>query len=403
MKRLTIIIVFILLHSSMAAAGFIGPTTIIEKQWGKGDTAFGFNAGEIKDQFPEKFIVLTNGSIIIEDWVNDRLKIYNGDGTYSKSIKQPGLGFCELDSDRIIMFSWDKVVKGQSIGVFNLSQEKYIWIDRSRIFDSDSASVNFANNNIFVWDGKNGYQYTPTGQLIKTSATEPPELGIVQSQKIADKQYKVTVTYPDRSWSTIEGSESFNYQRDINGNFYGLNDNTAARFNSCGKELGRVVFPKLKYKPRSARKISGTPPADAEVPLPAVAEEYGKPVLAPNGDVYTWKRTPDKYSIVKWTWQDDANTPTGPDAPAGLAVAASTTGLYLTWTASPQDPGCVSGYEISRSATSGGTFSVVATVDKSILNYNDTTAVVGTTYYYKLRAKAGNDFSAYTAEASGMR
>ena len=44
--------------------------------------------------------------------------------------------------------------------------------------------------------------------------------------------------------------------------------------------------------------------------------EYGSPILAPNGDVYTWKRTPDKYSIIKWTWKDDPNAPKCPDTSA---------------------------------------------------------------------------------------
>jgi hypothetical protein len=30
-----------------------------------------------------------------------------------------------------------------------------------------------------------------------------------------------------------------------------------------------------------------------------VDEEYGQPVIAPNGDVYNGKCTPDKYSILK--------------------------------------------------------------------------------------------------------
>ena len=149
----------------------------------------------------------------------------------------------------------------------------------------------------------------------------------------------------------------------------------------------------------------GNSPADHDATrcLGESDAQYGSPVVAFNGDVYTWKRTPDKYSIVKWTWTDDPNQPSGPDAPANLAVAASTTGLYLTWTASPNDPGCVTGYEISRSDSSGGALSVIATVDKGVLNYNDTTAAVGTTYYYKLRAKSGTDFSTYTNEVSGKR
>jgi hypothetical protein len=190
--------------------------------------------------------------------------------------------------------------------------------------------------------------------------------------------------------------------RDANNNFYGFNNKTAVRYSRCGKELGRITMPQLQYQP-STSAANANVPLNEETPRPGVALEYGSPSLAPNGDVYTWKRTPDKYSIVKWTWVDDPNQPSGPDAPTNLAAAPSISGLYLTWTASPNDPGCVTGYEISRSDTSGGTLSVIATVDKGVLSYNDTTAAVGTTYYYKLRAKSGNDFSAYTNEASGKR
>ena len=132
-------------------------------------------------------------------------------------------------------------------------------------------------------------------------------------------------------------------------------------------------------------------------------EEYGPPVISPNGDVYTWKRTPDKYSILKWQWQDDPNVPAGPDAPTGLTVMPSTSGIYLTWTASPQDPGCVTGYEIARATSAGGVFSTVATIGKGVLKYNDTTVETGITYYYKVRALAGTDSSAYTSEMSGKR
>ena len=131
--------------------------------------------------------------------------------------------------------------------------------------------------------------------------------------------------------------------------------------------------------------------------------EYGKSVFAPNGDVYTWKRTPDKYAILKWTWVDDPNVPTGPDAPTGLTLMPSTTGLYLTWTASAQDPGCVTGYEVARATSSGGVFSSVATVDKGVIKYNDTTASTNTTYYYKIRAVAGSEYSLYTSEVSGKK
>jgi hypothetical protein len=63
----------------------------------------------------------------------------------------------------------------------------------------------------------------------------------------------------------------------------------------------------------------------------------------------------------------------------------------------------VPGYEIARAATSGGVYSTVATVDKGVVKYNDATANAGTTYYYKVRAKAGDEYSPFTPEVSGKR
>ena len=45
--------------------------------------------------------------------------------------------------------------------------------------------------------------YSPTGQLIKTYTSRPPELGVVTETPLGNGQYKVTVTYPDRVWSII--------------------------------------------------------------------------------------------------------------------------------------------------------------------------------------------------------
>jgi hypothetical protein len=115
------------------------------------------------------------------------------------------------------------------------------------------------------------------------------------------------------------------------------------------------------------------------------------------------KRTPDAYSILKWTWQDEPNVPSGPDAPTNIAAASSINGLYLTWVASPQDPGCVTGYEVSRATSAGGVSTTVGTVNGGVLKYNDTSATAGTMYYYKIRAVSGTEFSPYTVETPGKR
>ena len=183
--------------------------------------------------------------------------------------------------------------------------------------------------------------------------------------------------------------------RDAKGNIYGVNSGGVWRFNQCGKEIAELTIPSGDKESVPIQGSGGR--------TLALDVDYGPPIVARNGDVYAWRKTDFKYSIVKWTWVDDPNVPTGPDAPSGLAVTPSINGLYLTWTASPNDPGCVTKYEIARSTTSGGVFSTVGTVEKGILKYNDATAEVGTQYFYKVRAMAGSEYSPYTAEVSGKR
>lgn len=142
-----------------------------------------------------------------------------------------------------------------------------------------------------------------------------------------------------------------------------------------------------------------------DLPQDPDAIEYDQqPVFAENGDVYIWKRTPDTYSILKWQWVDvPADPQPGPDAPENLKIIPSLNGLYLTWGASPQDPGCVDHYEIERATSADGIYTPAATVDKGTLNFNDTTVLPGSTYYYKVRALADGLSSEFTAPISGTR
>jgi len=166
------------------------------------------------------------------------------------------------------------------------------------------------------------------------------------------------------------------------------------KISSCGKILGHVQLP--------TDEISDYTVVGGEKYANYIAR-YGNATFGADGNVYTWKKTDAKYSILKWTWVDDPNVLTGPDAPTGLSLIPSTTGLYLTWTASPSDPGCVTGYEVSRATSAGGVGSTVATVNAGVVKYNDATATAGTTYYYKIRAVAGSEYSPYTSEVSGKR
>lgn len=360
------VITLVISAASKTNAAWQGPAEMISGAWGNDVKQFGIEHGDSGDDFPLIEAITPDNKIVITDMVNKKQIVYGLDSSFVKEVK------------------W--VVKSQTGGRTYYDIAEY----------SFGPVVGYSDDgNIYTGSGNKYFLKSPTGQLIKTSATRPLELGSVSEQYIAPGQYKVTVKYPDKEWGLVGEGALPKYIRDTKGNLIGYGEVQAIRYTSCGKELAVLTMPE-----KNVKEISRGPAVEPKV---KVLEEYGSPVIAPNGDVYTWKRTPDKYSILKWTWKDDPNVPTGPDAPTGLSVAASINGLYLTWTASPQDPGCVTGYEVARATSAGGVYSTIATTEKGVVKYNDTTAEAGTTYYYKVRAKAGSEYSNYTAEVSGKR
>jgi fibronectin type 3 domain-containing protein len=95
---------------------------------------------------------------------------------------------------------------------------------------------------------------------------------------------------------------------------------------------------------------------------------------------------------------------TPPVAPTNLhVVSASPVGVALEWDAVVGDP-ALYGYEVLRSESDGGPYTVITTVTGT--SYNDTAVVEGDTYYYVVRAldesfnRSGNsDQVSATAEA----
>lgn len=254
---------------SFSFGSWQGPTEIVNGGWGTGDANFGIESGDTSDRFPSLAAILFDGRIVVSDQVNKRETIYKSDGTLLKTIPWDVYqnGTKTMNPDYPSNQYWN---------VQGYTPEGNVWIEISSKYALKS----------------------PTGQLIKTSTTRPLELGVVSQKHLGNKQYKVTVKYPDKEWSIIGRGAVPQYIRDLNGNLYGSGEKQAIRYSYCGKELARLTMPGDNIE-----EISRGAQLEPKI---NVLEEYGEPIIAPNGDVYTWKRTPTKYSIIKWTWVDDA-------------------------------------------------------------------------------------------------
>jgi hypothetical protein len=101
--------------------------------------------------------------------------------------------------------------------------------------------------------------------------------------------------------------------------------------------------------------------------------------------------------------QGVSKTGNGLGAPTQLRLVIVPNGFKLTWKPSPEDSGVVTGYEIVRGDLASGPFIKIATLDKGVFEYIDTTASREIIYYYKVRAVAGTVYSPYSNTVTGER
>ena len=89
-------------------------------------------------------------------------------------------------------------------------------------------------------------------------------------------------------------------------------------------------------------------------------------------------------------------TPPGPATPTGLTATPTNLSIALQWSASAN----ASGYNLQRSLTNGGPYSILAGLPTT--NYSDTAVSPGVTYYYVVSATNSAAFSANSLQASAV-
>src|SRR4029079_7511757 len=90
-----------------------------------------------------------------------------------------------------------------------------------------------------------------------------------------------------------------------------------------------------------------------------------------------------------------------PTQVTGLQATGSQSGIALTWTAS-NAPG-LTGYNVYRSSTAGGTYTKLTSSPVTTASYNDTAAPAGATSYYQVTAVNATGESIRSASANATR
>ena len=397
MKQIFIFfVIFIGLMRIDAYAAWSTNEEIITGSWGSQIYQFFFGSGDSFDDFPKDIEVDIHGRVFINDDYNFRIKIYNASGLLEKMIIAPE----SVD----MSYKWPYGISVNRDGALVANYEgsiKHLFNKQGELIKQiDVFGIGIPIEDGFVFDvAENEYAlYSFTGTLLQTYRERPLEIGSIKTKNLGGGSYKVTVTYPDKTYHLNKGPFS-KYIRDDKGYINAGGVKSMEKFDACGKSKGYFIVSDNEYNIIH-------PGGNGFEEISEVVAEYGSPVVAPNGDIYVWKRTPEAYSILKWTWLDSPTDPKGgPDAPLEVQANSSISGVYLTWNPSPQDPGCVAGYDIERATSADGIYSKITTVplnEKQTYHYDDTSASAGQTWYY--RVKATSDIGdSDAAEASAAR
>ena len=316
MRKLIFTMIFSLLTGS-AYANWVGPKQVLSGNWGKTVGDFGLVKANPVDGFPEDFLVTSGGDIIIADQMNKRIEVFqNGEISVivPKDLKISWVPETWPSAKSITYFeNYVYDTSYEPVQAYNYNGSLAFTFNVGDIYfkfrDSEGNLYFFGNNNKY-------FKYSSMGELLATYDQRPLALGTKSSRRRAGSanKYDTTVRYEDITYHMILDDDYDNYVRDQNNFLYFYdsyttqdpvgNDSTIAwfvvKYDPCGKKIAKLLLPVSEYEPLTQEELS--------LPVsirPKVRNEYGPPVIGPDGSVYCWKRTPDSYSILKWTWVDD--------------------------------------------------------------------------------------------------
>lgn len=394
-KILLIISIFaVSFNCSLALAGYVGPTVIISGNWGEAANEFGIDGNGPYVDFPKIIRINNRGYIFIADKVNKRVKIYNMNGVQVAVINPkiakirfywPGRMDCDSENN-IYTSNYDRKLQKYSVNG-GLQWEKDIKVDSINATVDDSVLI--AGYKPKMKGKEVGVLFSSSGDLLKTYSEKPPELGIVESQSLGNGRYSTTIKYPDLTY-TINRHDHDSYIRGCGNVLYGMSNRRVQMYDVNGELIDEFIKPEDKWK--ITRPAGGGFDERSEV-----IEQFGSPVIAPNGDIYCWKRTPDTYGILKWVWVE------GPHAPEVLSAESSNDRLKVRWRP-PAGKGkakAIEKFEVIRSNDLCGPYQAIAKVDGDRFIYTDTDVRKGVVYFYRVRALQSSGASGYSNTLAG--
>jgi len=338
LRRSVMMVLVMLVLPSFCLAGWVGPKEVVKGKWGNKPGEFGRESVDLWETFPTNYCLTSSGNIIIADELNARIEVFNNDGTLHSVFGPKMISSDDWKSQwPLTMGCFSNSIYtgfGRYRQVYNLEGGLiYNWVNIFGNFVGVTSNDSFIT---FVPIDKTYNKYSFEANLITTFTSKPIELGAINNQvKNMDGTYLSTIEYDDYIYKIPTEKIIQDYSRDSFGNIYvmlRIKNNSVFnykvyKFGLCGELTSQIDLLTDQIIKESDPEDESIPPSP--VPNITIVAKYGKPLIAANGDIYAWKFSETKYSILKWTWQDDPNTPSCPDSKIKQA-ACDNTGFMKT-------------------------------------------------------------------------
>ena len=379
-------------------AEWVGPRVAVIGTWGSGIGQFHLGCGGTFCSFPRNFGVDSDGNVRINDNGNRRVQKYDRHGVLVATVTPP--------EEHLGRMKWPNTIYVHQTGSFIAASSK-----RKFFYSTEGDLVAEVNGYYEATPSIEGYylmvsrqEYhllSPKGKLVKRHKNRPPDFGTESSVREGRKQYTITVSFPDGTYLIKADKRGGRNVRDLCKNLYRI-----GRYVRKDEEHSNSFQRVYRCDPCSQSVTVFETPRSSNQPLlrNAIAEqrsiaieEYGDVFVSPRGNIYCWKRTPDTYSILKWTWQGEAT------APQSLESSASDRGelISLCWEPPREDSVSVTEYEILRANEVCGPFHSLGKAKKSVLRFDDRDLKPGDVFYYHVRAIRDKEYSGYSNKAFG--
>lgn len=309
MTRIIVLLLFFITITTSAYAAWTGPETILSFNYGTEELDIGIEHGDTESYVKSVIAIDPDGNLIVGDEINKKILIYKkSDRSMLKVTPKVPLGrnswplkIDYLSKGKIYVRSgYNHQVydyEGNLISSFILDKTRGIpWDNGESLIIYDFKKKNYTKYSIH---GVPAEEIPSNSDFLKTSFRGQAKFNVddyIYKISLPDHTYSFDLPYRNIGRVTVRDDGILLIETD-------KKDPELISIDKCGNVLGSINFPDIVFGPEHENL-----PPGFDFP-PQMLENHGRPIFGNDGNIYTWKQTPNNYSILKWIWVDEPDDP----------------------------------------------------------------------------------------------